>query len=229
MTIFFTSDLHFGHATVARLRGYDNPNLTDMERANQHDQRIIDMINAHVGVQDELYILGDVSSGSHGSVSRAAYYISQLHPPTRRLHLILGNHETRSCNALYHELYPLFGEIANRAWLDVVDKDGREWHVMLSHYPYQHLMDGESHEHMSTNATSIDLNHHAPQWYGHTHERLLHGHTHSPRVFDFPDRAGGLDQIHVGWDAWHRPVSLPEILLLVDHAQAQQFADKEIN
>lgn len=200
-----------------------------MERVNRHDQRIIDTINAHVGVKDELYILGDVSSGSHASVSRAAYCVSRLHPPIRRLHLILGNHETRSCTALYREMYPLFGEIANRAWLDVADKDGREWHVTLSHYPYQHLMDGESHDHMSTNATSIDLNHHAPQWYGHPYERLLHGHTHSPHVFDFPDRAGGYDQIHVGWDAWHRPVSLPEILSLFTHEQAQQFADKEMN
>ncbi|MBT1162196.1 hypothetical protein [Bifidobacterium sp. SO1] len=227
MTTWFTSDPHFGHPFVAKLRGYDDPHLPEEELVARHDMKIVNMINAHVGCNDTLYILGDVSSGSHRSVTEAARCLKELNVPAKRRHLILGNHDTRSCKDVYTELWPLFCEIANRGWLDVEDDNGRAWQLILSHYPYRHLMDGEPADDKSTNATATSLAHHAPEWYGHKSERLLHGHTHSPRVFDFADRAGGFDQIHIGWDAWRRPVSLDELIPLFDHTNARLFADKE--
>ncbi|MBT1161756.1 metallophosphoesterase [Bifidobacterium sp. SO1] len=229
MTIWFTSDLHFGHPLVARLRGYDDPDLPEEELVARHDTKIVNMINAHAGCDDTLYILGDVSSGSHRSVTMAAHALRGLNVPAKRRHLILGNHETRSCTAVYTELWPLFCEIANMGELDAEDNDGHAWRLILSHYPYRHLMDGEHSDERSTNATNPILSTHAPEWYGHRNERLLHGHTHAKTIFDFADRAGGYDQLHIGWDAWHRPVSLDELLPLLDPANARAYPDHPLD
>ena len=55
-TVFYTSDLHLGHAKVAEIRGFDS--------LQEHDQTIIDNLDRQVGKRDTLWILGDISSGA---------------------------------------------------------------------------------------------------------------------------------------------------------------------
>ena len=55
MAVFFTSDTHFGHATVANLRGFDD--------VQDHNRAIVRNINKIVKPEDTLYILGDVAMG----------------------------------------------------------------------------------------------------------------------------------------------------------------------
>lgn len=107
---WFTSDLHFAHPFVAALRGYalpgyardesikqqaehDGRQLKDCVDWRKHDADIIRTINTYVGQEDELYILGDISSGSTWSVDQAIMRIQNLQVPRKRRHLILGNHE----------------------------------------------------------------------------------------------------------------------------------------
>lgn len=82
---WFTSDLHFAHPFVAALRGYalpgyakdasikqqaehDGRQLKDCVDWRKHDADIIRSINTYVGEEDELHILGDISSGGTWSV-----------------------------------------------------------------------------------------------------------------------------------------------------------------
>lgn len=239
MTIYFTSDLHFGHPFVARKRNPDS-RLDDDALSERADRRIVGIINAHVGKRDELYILGDVSSGSHRSVTQAARMVALLNPPVKRRHLILGNHDARSCTAVFTELWPLFAQVARQGRLYVPDApDAPEApaageaaeegvasagpavrQLILSHYPWRHLMDGGRVDGQSTNSTSADYAADAPVWTGREDEWLLHGHTHDPRKDDFPGRPGSERMLHIGWDAWHRPVSLDEVLAWMESASA---------
>lgn len=67
---------------------------------------------------------------------------------------------------------------------------GRE--VLLSHFPYQGDHSAED-RHTQWRLRNEGL-------------PLLHGHTHSNLV-----RLNQDNVIHVGWDAWHRLVPLPEV------------------
>lgn len=103
---WFTSDLHFAHPFVAALRGYalpgyardesikqqaehDGRQLKDCVDWRKHDADIVQAINTYVGREDELYILGDISSGSTWSVDQAIMRIQNLQVPRKRRHLIL--------------------------------------------------------------------------------------------------------------------------------------------
>lgn len=224
MTVYFTSDLHFGHPFVAGLRaGHETPDREDWETTAKHDKRVLDVINSHVGKQDILYILGDVSSGSRRSMDLAVESLSKLNVPVKHRHLILGNHETRSNGAIFTELYPLFGEVARQGRIYL--PDGLQ--LILSHYQWRHLMDGTAIPEQSLNATTVKLAPNAPVWTENAHEILLHGHTHASHVFDFDGRPGGYKQIHIGWDAWKRPVSLEELTPLFEETNAREFSIKE--
>lgn len=92
---WFTSDLHFAHPFVAALRGYALPGyakdasikqqaehehkpLKNCVNWRKHDADIIRSINTYVGYEDELYILGDISSGGTWSVEQAIMRIQNL-------------------------------------------------------------------------------------------------------------------------------------------------------
>lgn len=129
MTKYFTSDTHFAHPFVAALRGYAKPGFTSdntiKQQANeahmqvkdcvnwyQHDIDVTDHINEIVGPNDELYILGDICSGSAWSLQQAIMHVKSLRCPRNNRHLILGNHD----DVLYgkskgfKELTEAFGE-----------------------------------------------------------------------------------------------------------------------
>ncbi|ADX31992.1 hypothetical protein TPA2_gp78 [Tsukamurella phage TPA2] len=74
----------------------------------------------------------------------------------------------------------------------VVDDQRRE--VLLSHFPYQ---DGGDH---------TEYERYQQYRLPSRGRFLLHGHTHSPLAHVRNSR-----QIHVGWDAWRRPVHEDEI------------------
>ncbi len=113
---YFTSDLHLHHPFVAALRGYAKPEyahlaaadlreyartnrwkLADMVDWQRHDHTIIDNINERVGEEDELYVLGDLSTGGRASLTGALQTLEGLRVPRANRHLILGNHEDLRC------------------------------------------------------------------------------------------------------------------------------------
>lgn len=114
---YFISDLHFGHKNCL---AFDNRPFTDIEK---HDEYIIRMWNETVGIDDDVYILGDISW--YGS-SKTIVIFEQLNG---RLHLIKGNHDTAVLRN--PDFRKLFVEICDYKELYLDESTS----VVLCHYP----------------------------------------------------------------------------------------------
>jgi len=79
--IWFTSDLHLGHKNIIN---YCERPFNDVHEMNK---TILDNINNIVGVDDELYILGDFCFKGKKPIE----YRSRIN--CQNVHLILGNHD----------------------------------------------------------------------------------------------------------------------------------------
>lgn len=223
---YFTADLHLCHPFVAATRGFykrtanvpkqarrpdginafrhsmseeDFNALVDVER---HDRTVINRINARVGKQDELYILGDLSSGGSANLRRALSLLDGLHVPPSRRHLILGNHDgfrMKPSNAA--DIAVRFGSVSDNLFIDI---NGIP--TVLSHVPRYEYLDGSVREGMASNSLEKTLRKHAPCVpHGVVH---LYGHTHGRNPDEFHDGWS----LNVGLDAWNlRPVSEDEI------------------
>lgn len=233
---YFTADLHLCHPFVAATRGFykrtaDVPEqgrqpdginafrhsmsekdfnaLVDVER---HDRTVINRINACVGKQDELYILGDLSSGGAANLRRALSLLDGLHIPPSRRHLVLGNHDgfrMKPSNAA--DIATHFGSVSDSLLIDI---DGIP--AVLSHVPRYEYLDDSVREGMASNSLEKTLRKHAPHV---PHSTVhLYGHTHGRNPDEFHDSWS----INVGLDAWNlRPVSEDEIRKALRIAQGE--------
>ena len=185
MTQWFTSDLHLAHPFVAKLRGFED--------YREHDETIIRNLNTMVQPGDELYVLGDISSGGRASMEEALRQLHRLKVGRTHRTLILGNHDTTRLEAgRIRRFITEFGQVALRGTTTIHGYGN----VLLSHYPYACCMDDTQRDDLSTNATSSSLAHLAipPE-----NIVLLHGHTHARQAEEFE---GPYTQINVGVDAW---------------------------
>lgn len=159
---YFTADLHLAHPSVATKRDYE---------VYTHDRMIINKINARVGKDDELYILGDISSGTADSLRVALSELNDLYVPAKRRHLILGNHENfkvRDSNlSLFQEQ---FGYIET---ISIVKIHGTEF--IISHLPCESLLDDRKIKGFPENAFDSSMKPYAPLS---DYRYYLHGHTH---------------------------------------------------
>lgn len=229
---YFTSDLHLHHPFVAALRGYALPryaHLTAQELRAQshaehrdmatmvdihaHDRAVIEAIDARVGEDDDLYVLGDISSGGQKSLGSALAQLAQLRVPREKRHLILGNHEELEPDDAYlARLGTVFGSVELRGSAQL---DGLDAPVVLSHFQFAQHFDADDVTGMSANARSPKYGRHAFADDGAT--ILLHGHTHAAEPFEF----GNPREVNVGVDAWHMaPVSERELVELLKTAPA---------
>lgn len=141
MSIYLTSDLHFGHDRqfLYEPRGFNE--------ISEHDERIIENWNEKITPEDDVYILGDLMLGNneHG--------IECVKRLNGHLHIIYGNHDTDSRKKLYNELGIIHG------YADVIKY--KKYIFYMSHYPTitSNLDDGES-----LHQKVINL-------YGHTHQK----------------------------------------------------------
>lgn len=116
---YFTSDLHLGHAAVIGMQNRPFESVTEM------NNKLIHNINACVGPQDELYILGDITHNTTQAESNRL--IRRIHG---KKYLILGNHDITG-NLEQCEYDPsLFAWIGDYRKLYV---DGMK--LILMHYP----------------------------------------------------------------------------------------------
>ena len=114
---YFISDLHFGHKNCL---AFDNRPFTTIE---EHDEYLIKLWNETVGIEDDVYILGDISW--HNS-TKTIEILKQLNGYK---HLIKGNHDD---NLLKNtELRKQFVDIRN--YQELAAGDGRA--IVLCHYP----------------------------------------------------------------------------------------------
>lgn len=197
MTQWFTSDLHFAHPHVAKLRGFDD--------YREHDDTIVRNLDELVAPDDDLYVLGDISSGSKTSLDEALRLLHRLNVGRTHRVLILGNHDSTRLEAgKIRKFITEFGQVALRGATTIHGYGN----VLLSHYPYANHLDDEPHDGLSTNATSDRFRHLAIP--DDKHSTLLHGHTHATTPNEFNDPR----QINVGLDAWNlKPVSEASIRL----------------
>ena len=114
---FYIADLHFGHKNAL---SFDNRPFTDIE---DNDKFIINNWNETVNIDDDVYILGDIS---WYNVTKTIEIVKQLNG---NKHLIVGNHDS---NFLKNKDFRhCFVEIADYKEL-FLDKDKS---IVLSHYP----------------------------------------------------------------------------------------------
>ena len=111
--IWFTADLHIGHAGVIKNCGRQFENLEHMHEALKSNWNKVVMPN------DVVYLLGDACWNTK--------YLPLFNEFNGIIHLLLGNHD--------HEKVMKFGR-----WATVRDlyrlKYG-DWRLMLSHYPHE--------------------------------------------------------------------------------------------
>ena len=117
MSVFLTSDLHFGHDKqfIFSPRGFAT--------IEEHDEAIIRNWNTVVMPEDDVYVCGDLMLGDneHGK--------SCLERLNGKLHICRGNHDTATRMEIYENL-PNVVELK-----DVIRFRYEKIHFYCSHYP----------------------------------------------------------------------------------------------
>lgn len=190
MTVFFTSDPHWGHRKVAELRGFSS--------TEEHDEALIDSFRSVVRKGDQVWWLGDLAMNSPSAALAHTTKIPGEH------HLIFGNHDKghpmhRGAWKWHDDYLIVFRSVGPYARRRIAGEE-----VLLSHFPYA-TTDGQA-DRGEVRETQYRLPDEG-RW-------LLHGHTH----MEGQRRHGR--QIHVGLDAWGlRPVDLDTIAALMHDDQ----------
>lgn len=189
--IFLTSDTHFGHEKVAKLRGFDT--------VAEHDIYLGVAWMATVAEDDTVWHLGDVAMGGWRNS------LPLLRELPGKKHLVLGNHDRahplNSNGYKYTDEYlTVFDSVQTAAAIRFM---GETW--LLSHLPY----DGDHTE--DERFTQWRLRDEGTP--------LFHGHTHGPETVNY-SQAGTL-QVHVGVDSkWGMgPVPLTDIKLELERTK----------
>ena len=120
MTIWFTSDTHFGHKNIIKFE----EGRTHFSSIDEHDDYLIDMWNKQVKPSDTVYHLGDLTLRG---IQKKREILSKLNG---NIVLIKGNHDAdRECKKLLQE-----GLLYEYHQLGVYKKvEGLMLH--LTHYP----------------------------------------------------------------------------------------------
>lgn len=113
---YFTSDLHLGDKNLFAWRGFSSQ--------EDHDAAVVGAINATVGAQDELWLLGDLCKPTVAAVSAMRDALA-----CRHLRVVVGNHdqESKFATAGGFESVERYDEVGKAA------RDG--YKLVLCHYP----------------------------------------------------------------------------------------------
>ena len=187
MTLFLSSDHHWGHENILKWRdAYDT--LDEM------NEDLVTRWNETVSPEDSVYYLGDLVMGQRADTLQ---WVSRLNG---LIYLVPGNHD---------HVHPMHMEKRNEAWQDkwsqmYIDAgieaimpttnffSWGEISFLLCHFPFEgDHTDEERYTEWRPEPIGADF--------------LLHGHVH-----DLWKRNG--NQINVGVDVWDfRPVSIDEV------------------
>jgi calcineurin-like phosphoesterase family protein len=116
MTVYFTSDHHFGHSAARTFYRRPFSSLAEM------DQEMIGRWNAVIGPGDEVWHLGDFAVRQ--SAERVAHLLATLHG---RKHLVVGNNDDAAVTGCigWRSVQP-YAEL-------IID----EKQLVLCHYPFR--------------------------------------------------------------------------------------------
>lgn len=120
MTVYITSDTHFGHNNIIK---YTN---RPFENADEMDCALIQNINAKVSPRDTLYVLGDFAMGrGKDKLQHVRDMLDKIN--CKNVYLVIGNHDVQDIERLkecgFADVYQM-REIRH---------DGKKF--VLSHYP----------------------------------------------------------------------------------------------
>ncbi|PJI56035.1 metallophosphoesterase [Methylobacterium radiotolerans] len=145
MTVWFTSDHHFGHANIIPLCRRPFSDAAEM------DETMIERWNAVVGTQDEVWHLGDFAHRC--GPNRVAEIFGRLRG--RAIHLVRGNHDRRYTLALPWTSIQHYAElVVDHRMLVLFHYSLRVWN--RSHFGSLSLY-GHSHGTLPGTAASCDV------------------------------------------------------------------------
>ena len=113
--IWFTSDLHFGHANIMKYEGRPFNNTDEMNKF------IFNKWNALVKPDDIVFILGDILFGGSDLFERIFPKLNG------KKYLIMGNHDYKNVRNRYREY---FEDVQNKMFISI---DGQP--IILNHEP----------------------------------------------------------------------------------------------
>ena len=118
--IWLASDWHFSHQKpfIYEPRGYKSPEEMNEDLIARH--------NALVGIDDDVYVLGDLCLGGSERLTENQELIKRMNG---LLHIVIGNHDSAKRVEMYSTL-PNVVEIQNAIYLKY-----NGYHFYLSHYP----------------------------------------------------------------------------------------------
>ena len=119
-TTFFTADTHFGDPHILRRRG-------GFASLAAHDAALIARWNATVGIDDDIWHLGDFAAGASREHCREIFEAL-----AGRKHLVAGNHDTNRVLDLPWAEGPVASLRLTRR-----GPDGAELRLFLAHYPHR--------------------------------------------------------------------------------------------
>ena len=182
--IYFTSDLHFGHANVLK---FDNRPFSSIE---EMDTELIKRWNDKVKNEDTVYVLGDIIWKASN-----AYVTNVLNSLNGKIVLIKGNHDNHLVKD--KRVRSKFADVLDYADINVQLTDGSIRRCILSHY-FIPFYNGHRHN-------AIHL-------HGHSH--VTEEHKLELQIADELNQKGLKNQIYnVGCMHWnYEPVTLDEIL-----------------
>lgn len=114
---YYIADLHFGHKNCL---AYDNRPFVSVEK---HDECLISNWNEAVGINDDVWILGDISW--YGPMKT----VEILNRLNGIKHLVIGNHDHKLLRN--KDVRACFAEIVDYKEIEFDDHNG----IVLSHYP----------------------------------------------------------------------------------------------
>ena len=123
MSVWFTSDQHFGHANIIKYANRPFKNVDEM------DQAMMDNYRKVVRPEDDVYMLGDCSF--YKDQGRAVALFASL--PGRK-YLVLGNHDKHLKRN--KEFLSLFADVDKLMEVELEDPDAESGYrtVVLCHY-----------------------------------------------------------------------------------------------
>ena len=170
-------------------------NFRKASDTDAHDAAVVANINAALGEDDELWILGDI--GFRTSIKHLKNCLRQIR--CRHLHAIIGNHDDWWLDD--QPARNLFESIEPNGTADItgLGADGKPEMVNLSHFPYREdLAYGWPDDAVRFTGPALPFDGH----------RLLYGHTHQ-----LDPEGARPESLNVGLDAWDlAPVSEERIV-----------------
>lgn len=199
MTIWFTSDWHFGHKNIMTFcpQRLDFLGLSDPTDVDQMNLALVRLWNATVAPEDEVFFPGDACMGK---LSETLTYIGELNG---LIHLFWGNHDRPHPAINQGEKQDKWIQTYADAGFHTQRLDGfynfpNGYTALINHFPYE----GDSDEGGDRYPA------YRPEDSGFP---LVHGHVHD--MWQVRGR-----QINVGLDAWGRLLSEDEVADLVEQS-----------